>query len=157
MTRELVAVVLAAIALGASAAGMPTKAPAARTAASRAAASTPAAPAAPVEFNGTFATGTTYVADMFYDAPVFKTWRPVKEVKAGPNVAWTIAWTNLDHFPALKTAPVQAHHQRFRFRVLKVDNFSGSPNLPWTETYRCEVLAVDRIAAAAPQPGGHRR
>ena len=51
---------------------------------------------------------TTYVAEVFYDARALRTWRPVKDVHVGKNVAWTIAWTNLDQFPALKTAATQA-------------------------------------------------
>ena len=165
--RAAVACSLAAIVAAAWSAGPPNKAttatgkvtgaPAAATTASVA---TPAPAAAPVEFNGTFVAGTTYVAEMFYDARVLKTWRPVKDVQPGPNTAWTVAWSNLDQFPALKNSSAQSKHQRFRFRVTKADVLSGSPQLPWMATYRCEVLAVDPVAAPPkqqPQPTGKRR
>jgi hypothetical protein len=124
------------------------------------AASTPAA--APVEFAGNFAAGTTYVGDMFYDARVLKTWRPVKDVQPGGNVAWTVRWDNLDQFPALKTTSGQARTQRFRFRVVKTDIVSGSPQLPWMATYHCEVLAAEPLAAPQaqtqhPQPAKPKR
>ena len=69
---------------------------------------------------------------------------------AGKDVAWTIAWTNLDQFPALKTAATQARPQRMRFRVTKTDMLSGSPKLPWMATYRCEILGH----RGAPGAGG---
>ena len=52
---------------------------------------------------GPSSAGTTYVAEMAFDSRALKTWRPVKDVQPGKNVAWTIVWTNLDQFPALKT------------------------------------------------------
>ena len=120
------------------------------------AASTPAA--APVEFSGTFAAGTTYVADVFYDARVLKTWRPVKDVQPGSNVAWTVRWDNLDRFPALKTAAGQARTHRFRFRVVKTDIVSGSPKMPWMATYHCEVLSAEPVAApSAPTQTPHQQ
>nr|HET7857662.1 hypothetical protein [Caldimonas sp.] len=161
-TRALVACSLAAIAAAAVAA-TPTGKTAATgkvsaTATPAPTASAPAAAAAPVEFTGTFLAGTTYLAEMVYDARVLKTWRPVKDVQPGPNTAWSVAWTNLDQFPALKTASAQAKHQRFRFRVTKADVVSGSPQLPWMATYHCEVLAVEPVAAPPKQqPTGKRR
>ena len=116
-------------------------------AAPAASAAASAAAAASVEFSGTFAAGTTYVADVFYDARVLKTWRPVKDVQPGSNVAWTVRWDNLDRFPSLKTAAGQARTHRFRFRVAKTDIVSGSPQLPWVATYHCEVLAAEPVAA----------
>ena len=117
-----------------------------------AAAATPAASAAsaasaPVEFNGLLAAGTTYVAEMAYDARALRTWRPVKEVRVAKNVAWTIDWTNIDRFPQLKNAATQGKPQRFRFHVHKNDLVSGSPALPWMSTYHCEILAVEPVAA----------
>ena len=64
--------------------------------------------------------------------------------------AWTIDWTNLARFPALKTAAARARPQRFRFTVTGVDVSSGSPMIPWTTIYRCEVLAVEGVVASAP-------
>ncbi len=130
-------------------AGAPAAAPS-----TPAAASTPHA--APVEFTGTFAAGTTYVGEMYYDKQVLKTWRPVKEVQPGPNVAWTVVWSNLDQFPALKTPAGQARNQRFRFRVAKSDVVSGSPQLPWMATYHCEVLGAEPVAAS-PQQQQHKQ
>ena len=163
-TRALVACSLAAIAAAAVAA-TPTGKTAATgkvsaTATPAPTASAPAPAAAPVEFTGTFLAGTTYLAEMVYDARVLKTWRPVKDVQPGANVAWTVAWTNLEQFPALKTPATQARQQRFRFRVVKTDIVSGSPQLPWMATYRCEVLAAEPMTALAPhqqQPPVARR
>jgi len=121
----------------------------ARSAAPVAAAS--AAPAAEgAEFTGTLSTGATYVGDMAYDARALKTWRPLREVKVAKNVAWAIDWVNIDKFPDLKTPEGRARSQRFRFRVVKTDSSSGSPSLPWMTTYRCEILAVEPLAAPAP-------
>jgi hypothetical protein len=167
MTRRARAVVLAsvvAVSFAASAASAPPgkasaapgKAASAAVAAARASAPASAAATPVVEFNGTFAAGTTYVGEMFYDARALKTWRPVKDVQPGHNVAWTVAWSNLDQFPALKTAATQARPQRFRFRVVQSDIVSGSPRLPWMATYRCEVLAVDPVAAPPPQAARRR-
>ena len=123
-----------------------------------AAASAPAAAAsAPTEFAGSFVAGTTYVAEMAFDARALKTWRPVKDVQPGKNVAWTIVWTNLDQFPALKTPATQARPQRFRFRVTKTETLSGSPALPWMATYRCEILAFEPVAVTAPANASTRR
>lgn len=162
--RAVVALSLAAVVAGAWSASPThkvtgTAAPAPRASAAAAAASTAAsAPAAaPVEFSGTFATGTTYVADMFYDARVLKTWRPVKDVQPGTNVAWTVRWDNIDQFPALKTAAGQARKHRFRFRVVKTDIVSGSPQMPWMATYHCEILGAEPIAAPPSQQQPHQQ
>ena len=154
--RAAIAASLVAITAGAWSAGPThkptgTPAPAPRASAAAASASASAAASAPVEFAGTFATGTTYVGDMFYDARALKTWRPVKDVQPGANVAWTVRWDNIDQFPALKTAAGQARTQRFRFRVVKTDIVSGSPQLPWMATYHCEVLAAEPVAAPQAQ------
>ena len=133
---------------GAPAAGRPPAAASAPTAASAPAAAASAA----TEFSGALVAGTTYVADMAFDARALKVWRPLKDVQPGKDVAWTIAWTNLDQFPALKSAAAQAKPQRFRFRVVKTDMVSGSPQLPWMVTYRCEILTVEPVAAAAQAP-----
>ena len=109
-----------------------------------------AAASAPVEFMGAFETGTTYVGEMAFDSRALHIWRPVREVRVAKNVAWTIDWTNIDKFPQLKTPAVQAKPQVFRFRVAKNDVVSGSPALPWMSTYRCEILAVEPVAAAGP-------
>ena len=109
-----------------------------------------AAASAPVEFNGVLEAGTTYVAEMTYDTRALRIWRPVKEVRVAKNVAWTIEWANIDRFPQLKSAATQAKPQRFRFVVVKNDVVSGSPALPWMSTYRCEILAVEPVAAAGP-------
>ena len=150
--RAAIAASLVAITAGAWSAGPThkptgTPAPAPRASAAAASASASAAASAPVEFAGTFATGTTYVGDMFYDARALKTWRPVKDVQPGANVAWTVRWDNIDQFPALKTAAGQARTQRFRFRVVKTDIVSGSPKMPWMATYHCEVLSAEPVAA----------
>ena len=150
--RAAIAASLVAITAGAWSAGPThkptgTPAPAPRASAAAASASASAAASAPVEFAGTFATGTTYVGDMFYDARALKTWRPVKDVQPGANVAWTVRWDNIDQFPALKTAAGQARTQRFRFRVVKADIVSGSPKMPWMATYHCEVLSAEPVAA----------
>lgn len=108
-----------------------------------------AAASAPVEFNGILEAGTTYVGEMAYDARALKIWRPVKEVRVAKNVAWTIAWANIDQFPQLKNPATQARPQRFRFRVIKNDVVSGSSAMPWMSTYQCEILAVESIAAPA--------
>jgi hypothetical protein len=79
-----------------------------------------------------------------------------RDVQPGKNVAWTIVWTNLDQFPALKTAATQARPQRFRFRVVKTDQTSGSPTLPWIATYRCEILAVEPVPVPPPTPAKKR-
>ena len=161
MTRGAPAVVafsLAAIVAAAWSAGPTSKAPSSTGKVTNAPAAAPSAPtatsaptSAPVEFAGTFTSGTTYVGDMFYDARALKTWRPVKDVQPGNNVAWTVRWDNLDQFPALKTTAGQARTQRFRFRVVKADIVSGSPKLPWMATYHCEVLAVEPVAAPPSQ------
>ena len=132
----------------------PSSAPAAATT-RPAAAPAPAASAA-TEFSGPIVTGVTYVADMFFDARALHIWRPTRDVLPGKDVAWTIAWTNLDQFPALKTAATQSRPQRFRFRVVKTDMLSGSPQLPWMATYRCEVLAVEPLPVAASKPARRR-
>jgi hypothetical protein len=136
----------------------------ARTASAPARAGAPApAPAASaasaaVEFNGLLEAGTTYVAEMAYDSRALRTWRPVKEVRVAKNIAWTIDWTNIDRFPQLKTAATQARPQRFRFTVVKNDIVSGSPAMPWMSTYRCEILAVEPVAAAgASTPPSKKR
>ncbi len=120
-----------------------------------------AAPAAaaptPVEFMGAFETGTTYVAEMAYDARALHTWRPVREVRVAKNVAWTIDWTNIDKFPQLKTPAVRGRPQLFRFRVAKNDVTSGSPVLPWMSTYRCEILAVEPVGAAGPSKAASKK
>ena len=161
--RAVVAASLVAITAGAWSAGPThkptgTPAPAPRASAAAASASASAAASAPVEFAGTFATGTTYVGDMFYDARALKTWRPVKDVQPGANVAWTVRWDNIDQFPALKTAAGQARTQRFRFRVVKADIVSGSPKMPWMATYHCEVLSAEPVAApSAPTQTPHQQ
>ena len=119
-------------------------------AAAPAASAAPATASAPVEFNGLLEAGTTYVAEMAYDPRALRIWRPVKEVRVAKNVAWTIAWTNIDRFPQLKNAATQAKPQRFRFTVVKNDIVSGSPVMPWMSTYRCEILAVEPVAVAGP-------
>ena len=162
--RVVVACSLAALAAAAWSASPANKATVATgkvtggAAAPAASAAASAAAAAPVEFSGTFAAGTTYVADVFYDARVLKTWRPVKDVQPGSNVAWTVRWDNLDRFPALKTAAGQARTHRFRFRVVKTDIVSGAPQLPWMATYHCEVLAAEPVAAPLAQtPTQHQQ
>jgi hypothetical protein len=161
--RAAIAASLVAITAGAWSAGPThkptgTPAPAPRASAAAASASASAAASAPVEFAGTFATGTTYVGDMFYDARALKTWRPVKDVQPGANVAWTVRWDNIDQFPALKTAAGQARTQRFRFRVVKADIVSGSPKMPWMATYHCEVLSAEPVAApSAPTQTPHQQ
>ena len=161
--RAAIAASLVAITAGAWSAGPThkptgTPAPAPRASAAAASASASAAASAPVEFAGTFATGTTYVGDMFYDARALKTWRPVKDVQPGNNVAWTVRWDNIDQFPALKTAAGQARTQRFRFRVVKADIVSGSPKMPWMATYHCEVLSAEPVAApSAPTQTPHQQ
>jgi hypothetical protein len=131
----------------------PSAAPAPATAPS--AAAPPAS--APTEFAGTFVAGTTYVSEMAFDSRALKTWRPLKDVQPGKNVAWTIVWTNLEQFPALKTPATQARPQRFRFRVTKTETLSGSPALPWMATYRCEILAFEPVAVTAPANATTRR
>ena len=161
--RAAIAASLVAITAGAWSAGPThkptgTPAPAPRASAAAASASASAAASAPVEFAGTFATGTTYVGDMFYDARALKTWRPVKDVQPGANVAWTVRWDYIDQFPALKTAAGQARTQRFRFRVVKADIVSGSPKMPWMATYHCEVLSAEPVAApSAPTQTPHQQ
>jgi len=157
-SRAFAAFSLAAIAAAAWSASPTSKSPAATGKVTNAPAVAPSASTAtstpttpPVEFAGTFASGTTYVGDMFYDARALKTWRPVKDVQPGNNVAWTVRWDNLDQFPALKTAAGQARTQRFRFRVVRADIVSGSPKLPWMATYHCEVLAVEPVAPPPSQ------
>jgi len=139
---------LAALAMAAVAATPARTASAPANAKASAPAASTAAASAPVEFNGLLEAGTTYVAEMTYDSRALRTWRPVKEVRVAKNVAWTIAWTNIDRFPQLKTAATQAKPQRFRFTVIKNDVVSGSPVMPWMSTYRCEILAVEPVAAA---------
>ena len=123
-----------------------------RSASAPASAAAPVAAAAsgPVEFMGSLEAGTTYVADMAYDARALRIWRPVREVRVAKNTAWTIDWTNLDRFAQLKSPATQAKPQRFRFRVVKNDVVSGSPALPWMATYRCEILAVEPVAGVRP-------
>jgi hypothetical protein len=94
---------------------------------------------------------------MAFDSRALKTWRPLKDVQPGKNVAWTIVWTNLEQFPALKTPATQARPQRFRFRVTKTETLSGSPALPWMATYRCEILAFEPVAVTAPANATTRR
>lgn len=152
---------LAAIALAAEAA-TPTRA-ASTPARAAAAALPPASPAstaaasAAVEFEGLLEAGTTYVAEMAYDSRALRIWRPVREVRVAKNVAWTIDWTNIDRFPQLKNPATQARPQRFRFLVAKNDLVSGSPAIPWTSTYRCEILAVEPVAAAPSRPPPKKR
>jgi len=141
---------LAALAMAAVAATPARTASAPANAKASAPAASTAAASAPVEFNGLLEAGTTYSAEMVYDARALRTWRPVKEVRVAKNVAWTIDWTNLDRFPQLKTAATQAKPQRFRFTVIKNDVVSGSPVMPWMSTYRCEILAVEPVAVAGP-------
>jgi len=141
---------LAALAMAAVAATPARTASAPANAKASAPAASTAAASAPVEFNGLLEAGTTYLAEMTYDTRALRTWRPVKEVRVAKNVAWTIDWTNLDRFPQLKTAATQAKPQRFRFTVIKNDVVSGSPVMPWMSTYRCEILAVEPVAAAGP-------
>lgn len=121
------------------------------------AASAAAVASAPVEFIGTLEAGTTYLAEMAYDPRALRIWRPVKEVRVAKNVAWTIDWTNIDQFPQLKNAATQAKPQRFRFRVVKNDVVSGSPVMPWMSTYRCEILAVEPVAAAGPSKAAPKK
>ena len=144
--RLAVGACLAALSMAAGAAtpARSASAPARATAAASETAS------APVEFTGLLEAGTTYIAEVAYDSRALRTWRPVKEVRVAKNVAWTIDWTNLDRFPQLKTAATQAKPQRFRFTVVKNDVVSGSPAMPWMSTYRCEILAVEPVAAARP-------
>jgi hypothetical protein len=148
--RCAVGVCLAALSMVADAAtpARTASAPARTTAAAAPAASAAPAPSAPVEFNGLLEAGTTYSAEMVYDARALRTWRPAKEVHVAKNVAWTIDWINLDRFPQLKSAATQARPQRFRFNVVKNDVISGSPAMPWMSTYRCEILAVEPVAVA---------
>jgi hypothetical protein len=141
---------LAALAMAAVAATPARTASAPANAKASAPAASTAAASAPVEFNGLLEAGTTYLAEMTYDTRALRTWRPVKEVRVAKNVAWTIDWTNIDHFPQLKTAATQAKPQRFRFTVIKNDVVSGSPVMPWMSTYRCEILAVEPVAVAGP-------
>jgi len=141
---------LAALAMAAVAATPARTASAPANAKASAPAASTAAASAPVEFNGLLEAGTTYLAEMTYDTRALRTWRPVKEVRVAKNVAWTIAWTNIDRFPQLKTAATQAKPQRFRFTVIKNDVVSGSPVMPWMSTYRCEILAVEPVAVAGP-------
>jgi hypothetical protein len=156
ISAALVATSLAAWSQVPARKGAPASARAPAAASAPPAASAPAAASAATEFSGALVTGTTYVADMAFDARALKIWRPLKEVQPGKDVAWTIAWTNLDQFPALKSAATQAKPQRFRFRVAKTDMVSGSPQLPWMVTYRCEILAVEPIAAVAQAPPRRR-
>jgi hypothetical protein len=130
----------------------------ARSASTPASAVAPAAAAsAPSDFMGVLEVGATYVGEMSYDARALKIWRPVREVRVAKNVAWTIDWINIDKFPQLKSAAVQAKPQRFRFRVLKNDVVSGSPALPWMATYRCEILAVEPATVAAPSKAAPKK
>jgi hypothetical protein len=112
--------------------------------------------AAPIEFEGTLESGKTYVAEVFFDHNALRIWRPVKELQVPRGHAWTITWDRLEKFPALKTPAARARPQRFRFRVEGVDLSSGSPALPWTTVYRCEVMAVEPIAGA-PAPAPRRK
>jgi hypothetical protein len=148
--RCAVGVCLVALSMvaGAATPARTASAPARTTAAAAPAASAAPAPSAPVEFNGLLEAGTTYSAEMVYDARALRTWRPAKEVHVAKNVAWTIDWINLDRFPQLKSAATQARPQRFRFNVVKNDVISGSPAMPWMSTYRCEILAVEPVAVA---------
>ena len=134
----------------------PASAPAPATTRPAAAPAPAPAASAATEFSGPVVTGVTYVADMFFDARALHIWRPTRDVLPGKDVAWTIVWTNLDQFPALKTAATQSRPQRFRFRVVKTDMLSGSPQLPWMATYRCEVLAVEPLPVAASKPARRR-
>jgi hypothetical protein len=156
--RLAVATCLLAAALAAMAASPAKKGAAVSPppAASAHAAAPAVAASAPTEFSGALVAGETYVADVFFDSRALHLWRPVKDVFPGKDVAWTIAWTNLDQFPALKTTATQARPQRMRFRVVKTDLLSGSPKLPWMATYRCEILAVEPLPAPAPH-GARKR
>ncbi|MEP7141190.1 MAG: hypothetical protein ABI745_16260 [Caldimonas sp.] len=110
--------------------------------------------AAPVEFEGTLEAGKTYVAEVAWDNNALHIWRPIVDVKVPRQHAWTIDWTNLARFPALKTNAARARPQRFRFTVAGVDVSSGSPMIPWTTIYHCDVIAVEALAAppaAAPK------
>ena len=75
------------IAAGAATPARTASAPARAPAAAPAASGAPAAAWAPVEFNGLLEAGTTYVAEMAYDARALRIWRPVKEVRVAKNVA----------------------------------------------------------------------
>ncbi len=108
-----------------------------------------AAVAAPIEFAGTLESGKTYVAEVFFDNNALHIWRPAKDVQVPRNHAWTIDWTNLVKFPALKSAATRARPQRFQFKVAGVDVSSGSPMIPWTTVYRCEIIAFEPVAGAA--------
>jgi hypothetical protein len=159
-----VAVAVVAIVTASAATAQTRPAPAAAKAASAApattasAASAPMAASAPVEFTGSLEPGTSYVADMTFDARALKTWRPVRDVIVGKNSAWTIDWLNLDRFAQLKSPAVRARPQRFQFRVVRADVSSGSPVLPWVSTYRCEIVSVEPVAAAGPtQPAAKKR
>ena len=113
------------------------------------ASATASTPAAPVEFTGKLEPGKTYVAEVAFDNNALHIWRPVKDVQVPRQHAWTIDWTNLAAFPALKTQATRAKLQRFQFKVAGVDVSSGSPVVPWTTIYRCEVLAVEGVAGPA--------
>jgi hypothetical protein len=134
--RIAAAVVLSALALRIEAA------PPAAASAPRAAPAT----SAPSEFAGRLDAGNSYVAEVYYDANALHIWRPAKDVQVAKNNAWTIDWVNLAAYPALRSASVRARPQRFRFKVLSAAVSSGSPKMPWTEVYRCEVLAVEPVA-----------
>ena len=110
---------------------------------------TASTPAAPVEFTGKLEAGKSFVAEVAFDNNALHIWRPVKDVQVPRQHAWTIDWTNLAAFPALKTQGTRAKPQRFQFKVTGVDVSSGSPTAPWTTIYRCELLAVEGVAGPA--------
>ena len=124
--------------------------------AASAASATASTPTAPVEFTGKLEPGKTFVAEVAFDNNALHIWRPVKDVQVPRQHAWTIDWTNLAAFPALKTTAVRAKPQRFQFKVNGVDVSSGSPTVPWTTIYRCELLAVEGVAGP-PAPAGKRK
>jgi hypothetical protein len=121
-------------------------------------ASAPTAAVAPIEFTGVLESGKTYVAEVAFDNNALHIWRPIKEVQVPRQHAWTIDWTNLAKFPALKTTATRARPQRFQFRVTGVDVSSGSPMIPWNTIYHCEVLGLEPVAGAPVLgPSGNRR
>jgi hypothetical protein len=111
---------------------------------------------APIEFSGALESGKTYVAEVAFDNNALHIWRPIKDVQVPRQHTWTIDWTNLAKFPALKTTPARGKPQRFQFRVTGVDVSSGSPTIPWNTIYHCEVLGVEAVAGA-PAPGAKRK
>ena len=116
----------------------------------------PATPSAPIEFAGTLESGKTYAAEVAFDNNALHIWRPVKDVQVPRQHAWTIDWMNLAKFPALKNPGTRAKPQRFQFKVTGVDVSSGSPMIPWTTVYHCELLAFEPVAGA-PAPTVKRK